>query len=172
MITVQRHGQKRIIVNPANPKEVTVEIPVTFIEEGRGGLNSNLTQSGDLLSEFAGAQVGLNQFRTHTFPVREDQIGKFKVGTELPFFINRTLTSTPQMRQQENVDARMIDGKLTFVSTRLSRTAEPDEDLRTSLEVMSRINPDAVRRATTGTAQVTHAQEQAQEAVQHETLTQ
>ena len=179
MIRVVKHGQKRVIVNPRNPKEETVEIPVTFIEEGRGGLNANLTQSSELLSEWAGANVGLNLSRTHTFPVRENQIEKFAIDTELPFFINRTLTSTKQMRQQENVEGRMIDGKLTYVSTTLSRTAEPDKDLRVSLETSAAIDPERVRRATTGTADVYFAEEQQQGAetpqganIQHETLTQ
>lgn len=174
MIKVQKHGNARIIINPADPKQTTEEVPVTFIEEGRGGLNTNLTQSANLLSEFAGAEVGLPQFRTHTFPVKIDLLDKFKLGTELPFFINRTLTSTPQMRQQENVEARMVDGKLTYVSTRLSRTMEADDDQRTSLEVMARINPEAVRKATTGTAIVKNAEPVVAEGpnVAHETLTQ
>lgn len=154
MVTVEKHGPLRVIVNPRTGEE-TREIPVTFVEYGRGGLNSGLNKSQEVLSAFAGANVGLNQARVHTFPIKEEEIHKFELGTVIPnLYVNRKLSSMKQMRQQDNVQARLIDGKLTYVSTSLDTAPLPDIDERVSLETSAQIDPESVRSAITGTASV------------------
>lgn len=169
MVKIQKIGQRRVITNPANGQQ-TVEIPVTFIENGRSGLNEQLAQSGAALSDVFGTKIGLEQFRVHTFPVPEDQFAPIKEAydkkAELPLFINRKLTSLPQMRQQENVVARIIDNKLTYVSTYLSKAPEDDKDLRSSLDVMAQINPGAIANAITGTAVVQVLEEKSQRSLE------
>jgi hypothetical protein len=139
------------VANPAKPGEVTTMQNVVFIEEGRSGANIGLSTSSDLLSEFIGENVGLIQTRTHTQPVRLDQVAKFQPGMEIPgLHINRELHSVPQMRNQVDKEARMINGKPTYFVTYLSKEALPDKDFRLDIDTLAKFNPSELFDAQVG----------------------
>jgi hypothetical protein len=151
MVTVQSHGDIIDVPNPARPGEVTRMQNVVFIEEGRSGANKQLSDSSDILSQVVGAQVGLEQVRTHTQPVRIDQIARFPVGLQLQgVHINRELHSTPQMRNQADKDARLVNGRPTYFVTFFSRTPEEDRDFRISIDVLATVNPNQLFNSQIG----------------------
>jgi hypothetical protein len=120
MIKVLRHGNRIEVTNPVTGEKSDLT-NVTFVEEGRGGANMALTESSNFLDALIGEATGIPQQRVHTQPVKTSLIDKFKVGMEIPnAHINRELHSLPQMRQQESVPARLIDGKPTYFKTYLS----------------------------------------------------
>lgn len=155
MIKVQRHGNKIRVSNPVDGSEQVLR-NVVFTEEGRAGLNPTLANSNAVLNQLVGANTGLTQLRTHTQPVLENQLHLFPVDKEFPQgFINRRLYSTSQMTQQDGVEARMIDGKPTYVVTELGTTAVDDIDMRMSNETLAQIDPKSILRARSGVAGVT-----------------
>ena len=141
MIKVLRHGNKIAVKNPATGRE-EVMVDVVFIELGRGGANSNLSQSQQFLNELEGEDVGLPGIRVHTQPILEAMVGKYPPGRSIDGFVNRRLYSTPQMPQQEGRPAREIDGKPTYFVTYLSKTAAEDEDFRDSNELLAKTHPE------------------------------
>lgn len=156
MLKVLRHGNRTRIQNPVT-KQWQEVVNVQFIEIGdrSGGANASMSESSDVLSEAVGTQTGLALLRVHTHPVLVTAIDKFPVDKEFPtLFINRKLYSTPQMHQQVGVDSRMIDGKPTYFTTSISKRELPDEDLRLSNEVLSKVNPEAFMNAQVGATAV------------------
>lgn len=150
-IKVRELGDRITVANPAKPGEVTEMQNVIFIEEGRSGANIGLSTSSDLLSEFVGENVGLIQTRTHTQPVRLDQVQKFQIGMEIPnLHINRELHSVPQMKNQVDKEARMINGKPTYFVTYLSKEALPDKDFRLDIDTLAKFNPSELFDAQVG----------------------
>lgn len=148
MIKVLKHGNIIAVRNPVTGREQRM-VNVVFVEEGRAGADPKMSQTSDFLSNITGENVGLNSLRVHTHPVLEEKIDLFPPQKEFPGHINRGLYSTPQLRQQENVDARMIDGKPTFFKTWISNNPEEDVDLRIDAEVLVSAKPDAVFSANT-----------------------
>jgi hypothetical protein len=150
MVIVQRHGARRRILNPVTNKWQET-INVTFVEPDRaGGANSGLANSSQALSAAIGMNVGLNQLRTHTQPVLASAIGEFPIGKEFPtLFVNRTLYSTPQMQQQEGVDARMLDGKPTYFVTELGDQQKEDIDQRLDSNVLATVDKNLFKNART-----------------------
>lgn len=147
MVKVFRYGDKIAVRNPANPSEVTHMVKVTFMEEGREGGNAQVSNTTAILDrllaeELNGETTGLNQFRIHTQPVREDQVRLFPIGRQFNAFINRGLFSTPQLRQQEGVRPRMIDGRPTFFLTWMEDVKRDDVDQRLSNDVLATIHPE------------------------------
>lgn len=140
MVRVHSHGNKIAVVNPVTGQE-TVMINVTFVEEGRGGANSQLALTSDFLSQITGESVGLSQIRVHTQPVVAEKISLFPIGKEFPGHVNRALYSTPQMEQQKNAEPRMIDGQPTYFTTWISNREEEDVDKRISNEALLQLNP-------------------------------
>lgn len=153
MIKVIKHGNKNIIVNPSNGQETEV-INVVFAEEGRKGGNGLMSDTSAFLDRVAGESTGLSQIRVHTHPVRADKIGYFPVGKTMPGHINRSMYSTPQLTQQENVSSRMIDGRPTYFTTYISDSPEEDRDLRMSNEVLLHVNPNGFLTSRVGSAEV------------------
>src|SRR5687768_15318960 len=100
MVKVHEHGNVYEVQNPLT-KQWTRMINVIFIEEGRSGANKGLSDTSDFLSKLVGQQVGLDQIRTHTHPVKADLIGSFPIGMEMDGFINREMYSVPQMNSQQ-----------------------------------------------------------------------
>ena len=122
-------------------------VNVTFVEEGRQGANHQVADTSALLDrliadELGGDTTGLRQLRIHTQPIREDKIHLFPIGREFNAFITRALYSTPQLRQQEHVRPRMIDGRPTFFLTWLADNQEDDKDNRLSNDVLASIHPE------------------------------
>lgn len=148
MITVSKHGNKILVTNPINGQK-TEMINLTFTEQGRSGGNAQLSDTSVFLNQFAGENTGLDNIRVHTHPIRAALIGNFPVGKKLAGFINRNLYSTPQIRQQEGVDSRMIDGQPTYFTTYISANPEKDRDLRVSNETLMRAHPELFARART-----------------------
>jgi hypothetical protein len=154
MIRVLRHGNTISVQNPVTG-EWNNMINVTFIEEGRGGADQGMTETTAFLANITGdSGVGLNQARIHTHPIMADKIGLFPVGAEFPGHINRGLYSTPQIQQQTNRDARMIDGRPTYFKTWISPQPEDDKDFRISLDVLVAAKPSEVFGAVVGAARV------------------
>lgn len=153
MIKVLRHGAKFSVKNPITGNPNTMA-NVVFVEEGRSGGDAKMTGSSDFLSNALGTQVGFNQLRTHTQPVLEEKLELFPVGKELPGHINRGIYSTPQLRQQQSVQARMIDGRPSYFKTWFDTEAKEDEDKRISLDVQVSVNPNSVFNAQIGAAEV------------------
>lgn len=154
MIKVKSHGLRREITNPADGSK-RVTIPVTFIEEGRSGAVGSLSRTNDFLSQLTGKPVGLNQLRIHTQSIPEEQIGDYPVDKVFDQgHINRILYSFPQMRQQGNVEARMIDGKPTYIVTEIGGVAVEDKDERVTTETLAQISPETIRNARVGVAEV------------------
>lgn len=154
MIKVFKHGPIVAIKNPATGKE-TITQRVTFIEEGRGGANSEMSETTDFLNMVVGAETGLKTVRTHTHSVDYTQIAKFPLNLEIPNgFINRKIYSSPQMRQQENARPQMLNGRPAYFVTFIGNSAQEDKDLRDSNEVLAAINPDLLRNAIVSKAEV------------------
>lgn len=149
MIKVQRHGNKISVRNPITGKETTMVV-IVFVEQGRSGGDSEMSDSSLFLDSLVGGKTGLDSIRTHSHPVREDQAAKFEVGKEFPGHINRKLYTTPQLRSQENVESRMIDGQPTYFKTFISDTAQPDVDLRVSNDALMSARPDLLFKSRVG----------------------
>jgi hypothetical protein len=155
MIKVQAFGDMIQIPNPARPGEVTTMQNVVFIEEGRDGANKALSQGSDLLSQALGVEAGLVQVRTHTQPVALDAVAKLQVGMEIPnLHINRELYSSPQIRNQVDKEARMIDGQPTYFTTYISDRIEADRDRRIGLDVLATIRPNEIFNAQIGATEI------------------
>jgi hypothetical protein len=128
---------------------------VVFIEEGRSGADLQMSESSRLLSDAVGTNVGLDQLRTHTHPVKLTEVQNFPPGTEFKnLHINRGLYSTPQIRQQIDKDPRVIDGKPTFFKTWISDKPEEDVDYRLSIDVLANWAPGRLMEANVGAANV------------------
>jgi hypothetical protein len=140
MLRVKSHGNTIEVLNPVT-KEMTRMVNVVFTEEGRGGADGNMSKSSDLLSRLVGKNVGLNNIRVHTQPVKMEYLNLFPIGAEMEGHINRGLFSTPQLRQQIDVDPREVDGKPTYFKTWISDKPEEDVDARISNDVMASVNP-------------------------------
>ncbi len=149
MIKVLRHGTKFSVKNPINGQLNTM-VNVIFVEEGRTGGDAKMSGSSDFLSKTLGEEVGFNSLRTHTQPVLEDKLDLFPVGKELPGHINRGIYSTPQLRKQESVRARIIDGQPSYFKTWFDTEPKDDEDKRISLDVQVSVNPSSVFNAQVG----------------------
>lgn len=153
MIKVLRHGN---VINVQNP--VTGEwnemVVITFVEEGRTGADKGMSETSAFLSALTGEQVGLTQLRTHSHPVLSSKIGLFPIDKEFPGHINRGLFSTPQIRQQLDKEARLIDGKPTYFKTWISEFPEEDKDLRMDNDVLTQKQPNAIFGANVGAAKV------------------
>lgn len=154
MIRVLKHGNKITVTNPVTGAKTTM-INVVFAEDGRTGADVSMSNSSSFLDRVLGKQIGLPQTRVHTHPVIEDAIGDFPVGKELSGgHINRELYSTPQLRQQSEVPARMIDGKPTYFKTWISDSILPDVDKRISSDVLAAHAPDIFFKSKVGAAEV------------------
>lgn len=153
MLTVLKHGNRISVKNPVN-FTVTEMINVVFEEKGRSGAIASMSDTSDFLSRLTGQSVGLDQVRVHTHPIKADKIGLFPLGKEIPGHINRKLFSTPQLRQQEGVESRMVDGKPTYFTTYLDDVVKPDQDYRMANETLAIIDPEHFRNSRAGTAEV------------------
>jgi len=154
MIRVLRHGDTIAVRNPVTGQEQLM-VNVTFVEEGgRNGGDAQMSETSQLLSEFAGENVGLQNLRIHTHPVLANKVKNFPIDATFPGFINRRLYSTPQLRQQVGVDARMVDGKPTYFKTSIGRTPEEDVDLRISNDVLASTNAVAFYGSQIGATDV------------------
>jgi hypothetical protein len=153
MIKVLRHGNTIEVVNPVDGS-VTRMINVTFVEEGRGGADKGMAETTAFLSQITGQNVGLSQLRTHTHPIKAELIGQFPLNMEMPGHINRGLFSTPQINQQLDKEARLIDGKPTYFKTWISATPEEDKDYRIDVNVMAQIAPAKLFTSNVGAARV------------------
>lgn len=150
MIKVLRHGDTISVRNPVSGQD-QVMVNVTFMEEGtRGGGDLQMSGTSNFLSEITGEEVGLQNIRIHTHPVLETKIELFDLDKEFPGFINRGLYSTPQLRQQESVPPRMVDGKPTYFKTWIGRNPEDDVDYRLSNDVLAASHPDSLFKAQIG----------------------
>lgn len=150
MIKVQKVGNRNRVLNPQTGQWQEV-VNIIFVEEGRGGAISSMSETSAALSNAVGQNVGLNILRTHTHPVLVDTVAQFPVGKEFPsLFINRKLFSQPQLNQQLNVDSRMIEGKPTYFTTYISAKAEEDIDMRLSNELLAKVNPEAFSKSRVG----------------------
>lgn len=153
MLTVQRHGNRISVENPANHVK-TEMINVIFVEEGRSGAISSMSGSSDFLNRITGNNVGLEQLRVHTHPIKADKIDLFPVGKQIPGHVNRKLFSTPQISQQAGVQSRMVDGKPTYFTTYLDEVEKPDEDYRMENTDLVKIDVGYFRNSRIGTANV------------------
>lgn len=153
MIKVSRHGNRIIVRNPVNGQENTM-INVVFEEMGRSGADLGMSGSSSYLDRMVGTKTGLDQVRVHTQPIKEAAIAQFPIGKQFPGHINRELYSTPQIRQQEDVPARMINGKLTYFKTSLDDNEVEDKDYRISTEALLVHRPNLVFGARVGAAEV------------------
>lgn len=154
MIKVLRHGGRISIQNPIT-QAWQEAVNVVFIEEGRNGANDALSNGSNLLTQAVGVETGLANLRIHTQSVLTSAIKEFPVGKEISsLFINRKLYSTPQMRQQVDVEARMVDGKPTYFTTYVDNKQQPDIDLRLDNNVLVTVNPGALIGARVGAAEV------------------
>lgn len=143
MIKVTKHGRREQVLNPSTGvwQDMTV---VTWQEYGRGTTNKQLSNTSDYLSSLVGENVGFEGVRTHSQLVPTDKLKLFPVDKDFPGHINRILWSEPQMGQQENVDAQIVDGKPTYFTTVISGRPEEDVDMRVSLELIYSKNPSAL----------------------------
>lgn len=153
MIKVLRHGNLSNVENPVTG-EITEMITVVFAEEGRVGADKGMSETSAFLSQITGEEVGLNQVRIHSHPVRADKIGFFPIGMEMPGHINRGLFSTPQIVQQVDKDPRLIDGKPTYFKTWISDKMEEDVDMRMDNNVLMQMNPNSIFGSAVGAARV------------------
>jgi hypothetical protein len=154
MIKVLRHGDTISVRNPITGTD-NVMVNVTFVEEGRNGGDATMSETSAFLAAITGGdEVGLQNLRIHTHPVLEEQLGKFPIGQELPGHINRGMFSTPQLKQQEGVPPRMINGRPTYFKTWIGPNPEEDVDYRISNDVMAASSPNSVFGAQIGAAQV------------------
>lgn len=143
MVRVESIGAIDAVRNPRNG-EFQNKRNVIFVEDGkRGGLNAALSGSSGALSKVLGMETGIQLSRTHTEPMNPEAAAKLTVGQEIPeLFINRILTSFPQMGQQENVAPRMVGNKPTFVATVLAPTEESDVDDRIDNGTLAVVKPE------------------------------
>jgi hypothetical protein len=153
MIKVKEIGDFVNVQNPTNG-EWTKMINVVFTEEGRAGANSAMAETNAFLNAVLGEQTGLSQVRTHTQPLLPHAAEKLKVGDELPGHINRELYSTPQLNQQQGVDARMVDGQPTYFVTKIEQEPKDDVDRRMDINIIAQHNPSAIFNARVGVANV------------------
>lgn len=153
MIKVAEIGERILVRNPQNGQQ-TEMVNVTFTEEGRPGANESLSGSSDFLSRILKVKSGLDQVRVHTQPVTLPALQNLKIGQELPGHINRKLYSTPQMRQQENVPPRMIEGRPTYFATELGDEEKADVDNRVSNEALLSSNANVLFSARVGATEV------------------
>lgn len=154
MIKVLRHGDRISVRNPITDEEQEM-INVVFVEEGRSGADATMSGSSELLSRLTGRQVGLNNLRIHTQPVLANTIGDFKVGKEFDgAHINRGLYSTPQLRKQEGLEGRNINGNSTYFKTWIEDTPKEDIDYRASLNVVASVDFAKLSNAKVGAAAV------------------
>lgn len=140
-IRVVAHGNHIEVTNPANGQKTQMTV-VVFEEEGRSGANVQLSASSDFLSRIIGDDMGLPQIRTHSQAFPDEKLVHLPVGTVLPGHINRTMYSTPQMRQQIPVPGRMINGRPTYFVTELSEIAKDDVDLRVDVDTHMKLKPE------------------------------
>lgn len=150
---VLRYGNRINVTNPIN-QEVTDMTDVVFVEEGRSGGDPNMSGSSKFLSDAVGAPTGLDQLRTHTQPVRTDQLHLFPIDKIFQGSINRSMYSFPQIRQQNGVPARMVQGRPTYFLTWLDTTPKEDEDHRLSNTDLIKVDPNAFANAVVGSAAV------------------
>lgn len=136
MIKVLGHGNRIAVTNPVTGEE-TIMINVIFVEEGRSGGNVHMSESTEFLKQVTGLDIGLDNLRTHTHPVKEEFINDFPIGKVMEGHINRLMASSPQMRQQIGVPPRIIDGLLTYFKTWLASAPEDDQDIRDRKASMS-----------------------------------
>lgn len=154
MIKVLRYGNEIAVRNPQTGEETELTV-VVFVEEGRSGGDQKMSETSAFLSQLAGEQVGLSSLRTHSHPVRSDKLDKFPIDEEYPgLHINRGLFSTPQMRQQEQVDPRMIDGRPTYFKTWIDTKPEDDVDFRVDNNVLLSADPTALLNSRVGSTEV------------------
>lgn len=154
MVRVESISQPEGVRNPQNG-QVTPMVKIRFIESGgRAGINKSLSDTSDFLSRAMGENVGLEIIRTHTHAVLAEKAHLFSVGQEIAGFINRELFSEGQMRQQEGVEGRMIEGKLTYVTTKMEDLAKDDLDHRKDEALVAQMNPEGIARAVRGGAVV------------------
>lgn len=154
MIKVLRHGSIIAVTNPITRVEQEM-VNVVFIEEGRDGGDAHMSETSRFLSDLTGEQVGLSNLRIHTHPVLRGKENLFPVHKDyggdsdqtFPGHINRGMYSTPQLRQQESADPRMIDGRPTYFKTWIGNQPEEDVDQRISNDVLAQSNPSAVFNA-------------------------
>jgi hypothetical protein len=157
MVRVFRHGNRIAVNNPVNPAQTTYMVDVTFVEVGRRGGNYQLSDTSHFIDKLLadegelgeGETTGLDLLRIHTQPIRENKLPSFPIGKEFRAFINRTLYSTPQMRQQninpvtnERVLPRMIDGRPTFFTTVMEDQPRDDRDLRIDNNELIKVHPE------------------------------
>lgn len=152
MVKVKEHGDRFSTQDPST-KEWTEMVNIIFIEKGREGVNKTLSGSSKALDEVLGLgddTTGLDNTRTHTQPVKVERLKDFPIGQEFPLHINREMWSLPQMAAQEDKAGRIIDGKLTYFKTELSKVPEDDKDYRTvSIANDSNMIGDLLQRAST-----------------------
>lgn len=153
MITVKTIGDFTNVKNPVNGEWTRMQ-NVTFTEEGRSGAASAISETNAFLDSILGQKTGLKQVRTHTQPMRPEVVESLKVGNEFPGHINRELYSTPQLNQQQGVDARMVDGQPTYFVTKIEAEIKDDIDRRMDLNVIAQHNPSAIFNARIGVAEV------------------
>lgn len=165
MIKVLRHGNTIAVTNPVTRQEQQM-VNITFVEEGRSGGDAQMSGTSAFLSGLIGEEVGLSNLRIHTHPVLADQADKFPIGNEFPGHINRRLYSTPQLRQQKGVDARMVDGRPTYFKTWIGVQAEDDVDLRISNDVLAGSDPNAFFNSSVGTAETRVVSTNSQKGIQ------
>lgn len=143
MLTVKKIGERRIVTNPVDQKQTEMQV-VTFTENGRSGLSESLSSSSAFLDRILNVQTGLDSIRTHTQLVTLDAVAKLKEGQEIPGHINRKLSSFATMRQQQDVEPRLVDGRPTFVYTELSDQEHEDVDNRISNEALLNYNGGSI----------------------------
>lgn len=153
MLTVLRHGAHIRVANPLTGI-LTDMIRVTFVEEGRSGAISSMSDSTAFLDNLLGENTGLDQTRVHTHAIKRDKIEFFPIGKTIKGHINRKLFSQPQMKQQENVQSRMVDGKPTYFTTYLDDVEKADIDYRMTNETLAQVAPGEFNNTRTRTAEV------------------
>lgn len=153
MVKVFRHGETIVVSNPVNGQQQRM-VNVTFIEEGRSGGDVRMSDTTSFLNEIAGEEVGLTQVRIHTHPILESKLHLFPIGKEFRGHINRGLYSTAQLRQQRDVDPRIIDGRPTYFRTWISDKPEEDVDMRMSNEALTKVDPTLISKANVGATEV------------------
>jgi hypothetical protein len=155
MVEVQAHGDFLKVKDPARPGVETLMRIVVFIEHGRQGANKGLSRSSDVLSQAIGKETGLELVRTHSQPVRIEELDEFPVGRKFDtLHINRELYSSPQMRNQIDKEPRMINGKPTYFVTYLDNQPVEDKDFTLSIDVLAGFNPAKLFTAQVGATQV------------------
>lgn len=153
MIEVLRIGDETRIMNPVTGEWQDM-VNMVFIERGRDSANKAMSDTSNFLSELVGDEVGLENIRVHTHPVRRDKVDKFPVGSTHEGHINREMWSMPQMQQQIGREPRIVNGKITYFTTKLGATPEPDADYRTEIQTQVHLPAELLERARVGATQV------------------